>query len=546
MSRLQQLDVNTFYAARPAQRNPQKMRPGLAALLAAAALSFAAAALYGQSSAYLQGKQQLAHRNFDEAFQSFQRALNANPGDGNPLYYMGYIQEQRNRRAEAVAYYRRAIDLRMDNDLRRNAFWKIVLYYKVRRDWENLLVYSERFLAFQDIGEVRKLREMAAQNRDPRAAAHAELLREAREHARANRIEQSIQAYRQALRQDPDSESARWELSLQLMEKRDFASADSELRRLLQSRNEDWEVYYKAGICSLNLRRGDQALQDLENARRLNSRPTEAFVYFVNLAEARIHLDREDFPAAERLLREALQKRATPSANAALAVCEWARGDQNSADRRSRQALNADGALFDALLVQTDLRSRQDASDALELGQRLLNALDGDNAPSPAAPRYARALLYVGRKAAMRQDWSLALRAFDRINLAGLNTASAVSLRDYNFYYGLTLLRSNQLDRSINQLARVEQSPQADYYIAEAGARQRNMERVRLHLKRAGDADAAMWTRADGDPIFQTLAAEDANFAAFLRQRGAPPPETAPPGAEPLPTSSTTSSPSPH
>ncbi len=103
-------------------------------------------ALDGQSSAFLQGKQQLARRNYQEAFDLFQQALNANPGDGNPLYYMGYIQEQRNRRNDAVSYYRRAVDLRMDADLRRNAFWKIVLHYKNRRDWDNLLTYSERFL----------------------------------------------------------------------------------------------------------------------------------------------------------------------------------------------------------------------------------------------------------------------------------------------------------------------------------------------------------------------------------------------------------------
>ncbi len=376
---------------------------------------------------------------------------------------------------------------------------------------------------------------MALQNRDPRAAALTEALSQARTLSRSDEHRRAIAAYRRALEIDPASDSARWELALSLMELREFSAANAELRILLNSRGNDWEPHYKAGICSLNLKEYEQALRDFDAARRLNPRPTEAFVYFVNMAEARIHLDREHFAEAEPLLREAAARRPTPAARAALALAEWARGDHNDADRRSRQALSEDGALIDALLVQADLRSRSDSAEALELGKRLLQALENEQAPSPAAPRYARVMLYIGKKSALRQEWRQAVAAFDRVNIQGLNS-SAAALRDYNFYYGVALLRSNELDRAINQLNRVSRSPQADYFLAEAGARQENLERVFTHLSKAGEADATLWTRAEADPVFQQLAANNADFAEFLRRRGqtpAPVPTPTPPSAPP-------------
>ncbi len=497
-----------------------------------------------QGATYHEAKQAFARRNYERAFELFQKAAAENPGDGNSYFYMGYIQDQRGRRADAIQYYRRAVDGRTDRDLKEKSFWKLVLYYKDRRDWDNLLVYSEKFLQFRDIGEVRRLRDLAEQNRDPRATESNRLMRQGQEKLRAGDVAGATSAFAAAVSTLPENDAARWELALALMEQKNYGQAEPHLRRLIDRRPGEWEPAYKAAICNINLQRPDAALADLETARARNSAPSASFVYFVNLAEGRIRLDRQDYAGADALLREALRRRPTPNVAAALALAEWGQGKTADADRRSREALAQDGALGDALFVQADLGARADRDEAYALSGRLLAVLEREYAETELPARYAYALLYLGRKATQKQDYALAIRAYERVNIQELiriyeaeraAQATRNSLVDYNFYFGAALLRSGLLERAITHLTRVDRSAQADYMLAQAYAAQNNVEQAQTRLAKAAAENPRYWDEARTEPALKALADRDAAFARFVELRGVASPA---PDARPAPSES--------
>ncbi|MEQ9364837.1 MAG: tetratricopeptide repeat protein [Leptospirales bacterium] len=499
-------------------------------------------ALAEDSGYYRQGKLAFSGRNYDRAYDLFQKALQANPSNGNPLFYMGYILEQQNRRNDAVGAYERAVNLRMDRDLREKAYWKIVLHYKFARDWENLYVYSEKFLQFNDSSGVRKLHELADQNRDPRVAKVNRLMQDGRKHAKEGRVDEAAAAYHQALIVKNDHHPARWELALARMQLKEYGAAEDDLRVLIRSDAQRWEYHYKAGICNLQMDRYDAALRDMERARDLNEKPGKSFVYYVNLAEGLAYLERDAFAIAHERFEAALKVRATPRLYGALARAQWELGKFADAEASSERALKKEPAQADAFLVKTLSTIRKNSSRAYPNSLELLGDLEKEHKTGAAPERFTPVLLYLGREAAKREKWELALRAFEKVNMKRLQALyeserredpdrKTNSLREYNFHYGVALFNADRDRQAIITLKRVEDSPEADYLIARAYSREKNASGARSYLKKAATARQQYWQTALLDDAIQKLMRENADFDYFVRNRGREPEPAGP--AEP-------------
>ncbi len=497
---------------------------------------------------YRQGKLAFSGRNYDRAYDLFQKALQANPSNGNPLFYMGYILEQQNRRGEAVNAYQRAVSLRMDKDLREKAYWKIVLYYKFVRDWENLYVYSEKFLKINNSKGVRKLYELADQNRDPRVAKVNRLMQEARKHQKDGRVKEAASLYRQALSVKSDHHPARWELALARMQLKDYRAAEENLRTLIRSDEQRWEYHYKAGICNLQMDRFDRTLRDMERARELNEKPGKSFVYFVNLAEGLAHLERDAHDTARDRFQAALKVRATPRVHGALARAQWELGRFAEAEASSRRALKKEPQQSDAYLVSTLAAIRSRKSAAYPKSQTVLQRLEAQSSSetNPTPGRYTPVMLYLGREAARREKWELAIRAFEKVNMKRLQAIYEAerraketgpnSLRDYNYHYGTALFNAGANRQAIITLKRVENSHAADYMVARAYSREDNLDGARDYLKKAATAQERYWQSALRDEAIQKLMRANADFDFFVRNRGREPapvvPETPTDGAK--------------
>jgi tetratricopeptide (TPR) repeat protein len=428
----------------------------------------------------------------------------------------------------------------MDRDLREKAYWKIVLHYKFVRDWENLYVYSEKFLKYNDSSGIRQLRELASQNRDPRITRIRSLMQEAQRQEKAGQLTEAAATYRAALHIKNDHQPARWELALVQIQLKEYRDAEISLRILIGADPGRWEYHYKAGVCNLLMDRHEDALRDMERARELNDQPGKSFVYFVNLVEGLAYLEREEFRRAREHFDAALEARSTARLRGALARAQWQLGEFAAAADNARRALRKEPDQPDALLVYALDRIRTGRPDAFAASRRVLDALYGADLGGLATPaRFTPVMLYLGREAANRKDWPLALQAYERVNMKRLQAihdaarqdgAALDHLRDYNYHFGLALFHADRLDQAIITLKRVDDSVDADYTIAQAYGQKSDAGHARIYLKKAAAARTACWQQALKDPAFGKLMQADSDFAFFVRNRGR---EPAP--LEPLP-----------
>ena len=486
---------------------------------------------------YRQGKLAFSSRNYEQAYDLFQKALQSNPSDGNPLFYMGYILEQQNRRGDAVAAYQRAVNLRMDADLREKAFWKIVLHYKFTRDWDNLYVYSEKFLKVNDSSGVRQLYELAEQNRDPRVTQVNRLMREGEKLEKDGKTSEAAGVYRRALGIKSDHHPARWQLALAQIQLKEYRDAESQLRMLIKADAGRWEYHYKAGICNLQMNRYDDALRDMDRARELNEKPGKSFVYYVNLAEGIAYLEREEYERAKNHFDAALKARSTARVEGALARAQWELGDYAAAETNANHALKKESDQADALLVYTLVAINKGKSDAYAKSQAVLGVVDAEQAQSQSTvvpERFTPVMLYLGREATRAKNWDLALRAFEKVNMKRLQAMYETerrqnpgnhsdALRDYNYHYGQALFHAGRDSQAIITLKRVENSHEADYMIARAYAREGQTEGARTYLKKAATTQANYWQSALQETAFTNLMRRSPEFDFFVRNRGRDP-----------------------
>ncbi|MCB1321001.1 MAG: tetratricopeptide repeat protein [Leptospiraceae bacterium] len=495
-------------------------------------IGFSAGSLWANEY-YRQGKLAYSAGNVDQALNLFQKSWEVQTSNGNPLFYMGLIYYERSQYEQGIQYFRRAVELRMDTDLREKAYWKLVLFYKTRKDWENLLIYSEKFLAFRDTPQVRSLRDMAEQNRDPRMERVNALMRSAKAHQDDGDEAAAARDYESALRIRSDYHPARWALALIQMRQDNYRSAEHHLQVLMNAEPDSWEYHYKAAVCNYHLSNYDTALDLLEKARAKNPDPGESFNFYVNYMEGLIYLEQQNYPESYTHLSKAREIKNNPGLAGRLSRAAWETEKLEEADRFSREALSQDATDRDGLLVQMHLQIHAgNQSQALVFGKRLLTEVEKDDQPQ-TAPRYTPVLLYYGKRSAQNSDWTEAIRAYERVNVhemmrmhreeSARDNPRYDYLRDYNFYYGISLMHARLYDRAINVLQKLNDELEGRYYLARTYALSGNTNQAMRHLRTAAAVEEKTWDRAANDSAFQELMRKDAEFNAFIRNRGKEP-----------------------
>ena len=234
-------------------------------------------------SLYLQGKYAFSKGKTDEAYKLFQKALKESPKNGNPLFYMGYINEKQDKKESAMKHYQNAIKLRMDKDLKEKAYWKLVLHYKNVRDWQNLLSYSQRFLQFADYKSVRSLEDLAKRNYNPIFSRSIKLLQTAQQDRREGNLHKAKKGIEKLLIVNPSYFPAHWEAAIIKMRLRDFSDALVHLQILLKRFPNRWEYNYKSSICYYHTSSYNKALKSLEKAKKYYNGKGSNFSFHYNL-----------------------------------------------------------------------------------------------------------------------------------------------------------------------------------------------------------------------------------------------------------------------
>ena len=470
-----------------------------------------------------EGKRAFAQRNYRLATELFQKALSAEPSNGNPLFYLGYILENQGDRAGSVEQYKHAIELRLDQDLREKSYWKIILYYKYREDWDQVIAYCDSFLKYRDTSDIRRLREQAEKSRETSGSSERFMTEAARKEKEGD-INGAMTVYRDILGEHPDHQAARWRLTVLLMDRKDYQEADTHLERLIRLDPASWEFRYKSGVCRLNRNLYQEALDRFAEARKLNDKPNSSFLYFVNYSEGLANIGLGQTARAADSFAGAIQLRRMPAALGFLARTRWLLGQRTEAQAAAEEALRSAPDQEDALNVRCNVFFRSANRAAYSCATRLLQNLER-NYPSIVPAYFTEAMFQLMKAAGDRQDWEVSGRALARIDEAGLANLQLerIDTKSFPALAGRTLLQLGKIDESLTYLERSERTPENAYLRAKAFALKMQGDRAKAALLEACSERADCWNRARLDPAFTRLASGQPDFQAFLKASGKTP-----------------------
>lgn len=493
---------------------------------------------------YRDGKLAFSERDYSRALEKFRQAMKSDPQNGNPLFYIGYIQEYSDQKEDAIASYISAVGLKMDPDLKEKAFWKIVLYYKYQQNWSALYTYSSKFLNFKDIPDVRRLMETADERRDPVFARIVSSAREAQKLEEEGKEEEAYQIYQTLVSLRDDYEQGHWKIAVYLMKTNEYSGALNHLKKLIQLNPESWQYYYKMAICEYKLSDFTASQEHLAKSRNLNEAPGEAFNYYVKLTEGLNFLELGDHESALKKLKGLLKEKINTSYGA-IARAEAASGNIERARELYTIALDIEPEQRDALIaryiVAVHSGSRLDTEELKNLFDMLNVSL-----PSGISLDLAKAMAEQARISFQNQQYENTIDTLQLIPAAiitqvfsrqtsptkkpepkSTKTADLSALLiDYmppkgsSDEYHFLLARSNMgledFSEAIDELQRSNPSYQRDYLMGKIEALREHTTQARFYLERASESNPLCTEAARNDSAFQSLASDDTDFSVFL------------------------------
>jgi tetratricopeptide (TPR) repeat protein len=182
--------------------------------------------------------------------------------------------------------------------------------------------------------------------------------------------EAAVASYQRVLQLDPEHDDARFKLTAALMEQRGFAQMEPHLEHLLRRQPDNLQVVVRLAVCRAFLGRVEEAVRLLDDvlARDPDFAPA--------LAErGRIALERGEYPAAEKMLRKAVE--GNPSDHASgfrLVQCLQQSGKVDEAQKQEQQLkqLEADLKRIDEIANRSMAETPYDPALHCELGTILL------------------------------------------------------------------------------------------------------------------------------------------------------------------------------
>lgn len=512
------------------------------------AVGFLSSGTLAANPYYTRGKLAFSGKNYGVALEQFRLALQADPSNGNPLFYIGYILDAKNQKDEAVQSYRQAVDLRMDHDLREKSFWKILVYYKYNEDWENLEIYASRFLQFRDSAEVKKLKELAEEKRDPALKEIHNLMKSAEASLKKDDVGAARATYQKAIDLKPRFQPPRWEMVLLEMKARNYDEAYRHLNTLIEINPSSWEYRYKAGVCATQMGKADQALAHFAEARKNNDKPDETFTSHIALGEGIALVEKESYGEAIKKLEPALRKKKSPAGLGALARAFRGEKQEAKAAATASEALTYDANQEDALAVRALLSmegGKRSAREAALAFQKLVTRAEKDPLPSRFRADIAAAVVF--GCAHQPEDWKLVDRAGTILGkelpvsapeFAALRRSLEVEKWGAD-EYGYCMARADlELNRPENAVSRLRRLVPAKFDssahwldLARANAAAGNVEETKSSLVRGSSkekaddiaAQNAYWARAASEPRIRALAQKEKSLDAFLKNKGKEP-----------------------
>lgn len=486
---------------------------------------------------YIEGKKAFGAKNYSRADELFREALRQEPSNGNPYFYRGYMKEYQKKNEEAIEFYKAGISLRMDSDLKEKSFWKIVLYYKYRQDWKNLLIYSDRFLQFKKFSEVEKLKNLAQENLSKAAPMERQLAESGNKKFREGDYTGAREDFTESLKINPEYISSLWGLALLEMKENEIQNASELFKKLTQLKPEVWEYHYKLGICYFHLGNHNESLSEFESARTLNKNSGETFRQFINISEGLVYLETERYHQAEKRFEEALSLNESAVALGAMARCKYSINDTIAAETFARKALAEDPYQKDALITLSLLKyEKNETESAFKLFETYASEINKEKSLSIPDTGKRVLLLMLAVSVLNKKLESLPGIALNHI---GPETAEKIlsgkpklnipesdqpersqriyQMEDYNYYAGIYFNSINKNSEAYSLLEKTKERADAYYILAKISADRDNHKETQMYLKKSLELKPSYAESMKSEAVLIRLSKSNPEFNEFYQ-----------------------------
>ena len=489
-------------------------------------------AIYSQAS-YYDAKVALSQKKFDQALQLFDKTLERNPNHGNAVFYKGYIYEKLKKFDKANDLYISAVMMRMDDELKDKAFWKIVLHLDSIGDWENLKIYSQKFLEFREYNNVLKLYEKATLNESLKQPRVIETLSSVKKFLQAEDYSAAIKLLEVNLQDFPDAHYLRWQLTKLYLNESKYSEAIPHLKKLSKEIPGQWEYSYKLAICYYQTKAYKNSVVAIKKSKQVNKKPTKNFLFFANTLEGKNYLALRRYKDVVKLLENTDydQKKSfshrVDLGEAYYFLKKYALSKKRIqpllADTKKIKSLKLDLQLRTYLLGYRLARNDNQSAKTLAAAKALATWIHDSEKQSSFTmslthPRdledYYSALLYAGTNFNQQKNWSFSYRLLKSIVIEKM---AKPEQRLYRLEYAKAIFRDQgDATKSLDLLSKAGNTLDVYYYRALCYAQLKMTALTIKSLRRIEAEKNTWWTKANQESVFQVLKKDDENYRNYM------------------------------
>lgn len=477
-----------------------------------------------------EAKKSYSQKKYDTAIKQFSAYGEKHPNDGTPFLYLGYIYESRKDFPKSIANFKRAVEGNLSKSQKSTTLLKLALYFNYYQEWEQAAVYASRYLKMNPGNkEVEKIQERALANRgrapiryststQTTAATPTQTQTQSTDTQPAKKTKAEYEAI---LKQDPNDEEARWELSLLAFNDKDYASAEALMKPLVVNHSTKPSYSYKLGVTQIRRDKYLEAVENFQLTKKNIPKDDKTFQYFLYLNEgiALYKLNRLTEAEAAFLNSSKMSDKVAPLIGLVRVyhdLTKW----EFCIDTSSR-VLKLTPDNLEIQMYQALCKFEPPVRDAGPIFQfeKLLRAQHPSAASIPE--NYYPGMIKLAREYTNTEKYKNAEEYY--LVLESKYSGD----REFLFYRGKSLYYTNQPSKAIQYLSQVERSSAAIYLLAKCYAAMGNQPKTEESLARAGEQKPIYWDLAKEEADFAEMR-KRTSFMRFLQAKGGRLPEVEP------------------
>lgn len=482
-----------------------------------------------------EAKKAYSGRQFQKAVKLFQEYSRTNPGDGEPYMYLGYIYETLREYNISIAYFRKAVELKLNPKQKTTVLLKLIIYFNYLKAWNYVVHYCNQYNALEPGNqEVEKILSRARGNKGNDHVSSVYLAPQEREREKETKKSEKVPKENHKELKEPKEpkdfeqkivlNKEKKELNTEekilfqevnkLFENGEFNKAEIKISKLIEISPQNKIYILKSGIIHTKLKEYSRAISEFESVSKNPSENEDSFNYqlFLNYGLAMANLEKYE-PALENFKKSYFYGKSFLPLILVLRI-KYENGDFEDTLRYANYITNLDNENLEALMyraiskLQMGLKS-EGYRDLLVFSKKIRGTYNNIN---EVPDKYNLGLHYLAVYYSGRKKYNLSNKY--------LTISQKTKLPSYTYTKGKNLFYLKSYVLSQQELEKLNEVPAANYILSKIYILANSSEKAKEYFTKAAQKREIYWTRAISDPIYKSYFQTNQEFSNFIITKG--------------------------